>query len=76
MAGYNGHPSWAYWNVALWFGNDEGLYSMARDYIRRTRTRDDAARAILETLTECGITATPDGAKYSLAKVRHAIRGL
>ncbi len=23
---YNGYTNWATWNVALWFGNDEGLY--------------------------------------------------
>ena len=22
----NGHPNWATWNVALWLGNDKGLY--------------------------------------------------
>lgn len=76
MATYNGHPSWAYWNVALWFGNDEGLYNLARDYIRRARNKDDAARAILDTLKECGTTATPDGATYSLSTIRHALRGL
>ena len=30
MSEYNGHPSWDHWNVALWFGNDEPLYRMAR----------------------------------------------
>jgi len=27
---YNGWKNWATWNVALWLGNDEGLYKIAR----------------------------------------------
>ena len=30
MEGYNGWKNWATWNVALWLGNDEGLYKIAR----------------------------------------------
>lgn len=76
MAKYNGHKSYAYWNVALWLGNDEGLYNMARDHIRRAKNRDEAARRIVDDLRECGITKTPDGANYSVSAVRAGIAGL
>ena len=73
---YNGHPSRRLWNLALWFGNDEGLYNLAREAIRRAKTRDEAARAIVEALHDCGSTATPDGYRYSVSGVRYAIRHL
>ena len=28
---YNGWKNWATWNVALWLGNDEGIYHAAVD---------------------------------------------
>jgi len=28
---YNGWKNHATWNVALWIGNDEGLYNLAKD---------------------------------------------
>lgn len=73
MATYNGHKNWNRWNVSLWIANDEGLYSLARGCIRRHRTRDEAARAMLESLAECGITATPDGAPYTVTAIRAAM---
>ena len=73
---YNGHPSHALWNVALWFANDEGLYNMARGEIRRARTKDIAAQRIFEFFADCGIAATPDGVRYSLTNIRYALRGL
>lgn len=76
MATYNGYKNWTHWNVALWIGNDEGLYMLARDTIRRHKTRDAAARAIVNELSEMGITKTPDGARYSITAVRAALSGL
>jgi len=73
---YNGHPSWGYWNVSLWINNDEGLYNLARDAIRHTRTRNAAAEYVMQILRECGMTQTPDGAPYSVAKVIHSMRGM
>lgn len=76
MAKYNGHPSWAHWNVSLWIGNDEGLYATARECIRSTRNRKAAATLMLGTLRDSGITQTPDGANYTVTMIMHAMRGL
>lgn len=73
--GYNGHKCWAYWNVALWIGNDEGLYNAACQNIRRYG-KDAAARIFVKDMADCGITETPDGAKYSISAVREALKGL
>lgn len=53
---YNGWKNWATWNVALWLGNDEALYKMARRFVNYKDLADELER--------CGVPATPDGAKY------------
>lgn len=73
---YQGHKNRNFWNVALWIGNDEGLYRMAREHIRRAKTKDEAARAILAELQSAGVEKTPDGAPYSFSAIRAAIRGM
>lgn len=73
MPAYQGHKNWNHWNVSLWIGNDEGLYQMAKDYIRRCRTRDEAALAFLDALHELKITHTPDGAPYTKTSIRAAL---
>ena len=70
MAMYQGHKNWNHWNVSLWISNDEGLYNLARDAVRRKKTKDAAARYVLDALPE----KTPDGAPYSLSSVRAALR--
>jgi len=72
MAKYNGHKNWNHWNVSLWLGNDEGLYRAAVSAVRRSRTKDQAARALLAELPE----KTPDGAPYTFSSVRAALVGL
>ncbi len=75
MAKYNGHDSYNAWNVSLWINNDEGLYSMARDYARRFN-RADAARYMVEALEEIGAPCTPDGVRYTVTSVRKAMVGI
>ena len=57
---YNGWSDWTTWNCALWIGNDEGLYNMARncvDYI-------DFINNVIDFLPK-----TPDGAIWDEADV-------
>ncbi len=54
---YNGYKNWHTWNVALWLGNDEGLYTYAKDH---TRYSDVAAG-----LSELGVWHTPDGVSFA-----------
>ena len=68
MATYNGHKNYTHWNVSLWINNDEGLYNLAREYVRRHGVRC-AARKLKNELPE----RTPDGARYSLVAIRNAI---
>lgn len=84
MAEYNGHKNWTHWNVSLWIGNDESLYRLACEHVKRAR-RDRcgmprpaeraatiAARRMLADLP----ARTPDGARYSMTAVRAAMVGL
>ena len=67
MTDYNGWKNYETWNVALWLGNDEGLYHLTREWM------EDRERMCYElkdydifrhTLTElCGET-TPDGVRW------------
>lgn len=69
---YNGHESYAAWNVSLWLGNDEGLYRLALAHVRACKNKGVAAKRILIDLPQ----KTPDGVRYSLHTVLLAIRGL
>ena len=56
--GYNGWKNYETWNVALWIGNDEGLYSLAREVSDYAAFKD----AIAELSEGGGIALqTPDG---------------
>jgi hypothetical protein len=55
---YQGWANWQTWNVALWFGNDEGLYHSAIDEARRRGgfDADSAEEFVWEIFPE----GTPD----------------
>ncbi len=54
---YNGWTNYQTWNVALWFGNDEGLYNAYREERERQRFNRERAREFVEGLLPDG---TPD----------------
>lgn len=66
MSKYNGHKNWNHWNVSLWINNDEGLYLMAKDCIRRAGNKDKGAVLFMGYCP----THTPDGAPYSVSSIR------
>lgn len=76
MTTYNGHRNWDYWNVSLWINNDEGLYNLARDCVRRNKTRTLAAQEFVFTLDDVAVDKTPDGAVYTVNNVRAAMVGM
>ena len=55
---YNGWTNYETWNVALWIGNDEGLYNEAR------RLRRRGYNDLVELILDCGSKETPDGVKW------------
>lgn len=61
MTNYNGWKNRETWNVALWLGNDEGLYETARRFKRYSN--------LVEYLAHYGDTHTPDGVSYKSRKV-------
>jgi hypothetical protein len=61
------------WNVALWIGNDEGLYRLAMDCLGRNKTLTMAA---WQFIRDVGTDKTPDGGHYNMTCVREALSGL
>ena len=60
---YNGWTNYETWNVALWIGNDEGLYHLARE----AGNYED----FVDCLESCSFNelSTPDGVNYRDPKV-------
>ena len=62
--GYNGWANYATWNVALWIGNDEGLYHLACDLC-------DGYQELANNLREIGSLETPDGVSWTDSGLDH-----
>ena len=54
---YNGWTNYETWNVALWLGNDEGLYNLACEWA------EHGYKSLSHMLMEMSPT-TPDGVKW------------
>ena len=60
---YNGWTNYETWNVALWLGNDEGLYNLIQD------SSVSSYDYLVQILWDCGLKETPDGVKWSDSKI-------
>ena len=67
---YQGHRSWAAWNVSLWIYNDEWQYRAVRDIAAGPGRIEGKVRQALRLLGD----RTPDGARYTAMNVRLVIR--
>ena len=67
MSTYNGWKNYQTWNVALWIGNDEGLYLAAVDFAERCKGRA-VYRLFVEHEGLAG-SNTPDGIKWDGSKL-------
>ena len=54
---YNGRKNRETWNVALWIGNDEGMYEFAKEC--------GTYENFVEQMREVGMTETPDRVAYN-----------
>ena len=64
---YNGWKNRQTWNVALWIGNDEGMYRAAVDFARSCKSRA-VYRLFVEREGLAG-SNTPDGIKWDGSKL-------
>ena len=67
MSTYNGWKNYQTWNVALWIGNDEGMYRAAVDFARRCKGRA-LYRLFVDSMGLAG-TYTADRVKWDGSKL-------
>ena len=60
---YNGFANHATWNVALWLGNDEGMYNLARGYA------EHGYKSLSHLLVELFGPETPDGVNWQSSEL-------
>jgi hypothetical protein len=60
---YNGWKNRATWNVALWIGNDYGLYKSAVDYVKQHPRQRALYKGFVEYMG-MGQDKTPDNIKW------------
>ena len=65
MTDYNGWANRATWNVALWIGNDQGLYNIARTIVSNGGTYGDFAIQ----MNQMGMSETPDGYSWTATEL-------
>ena len=59
---FNGWLNWFTWNVALWIGNDEFLYDIAKECAHRSI---HPYGEFVDQMLIYGIKETPDGCPFS-----------
>ena len=52
------------------------VYRLAKDCLRSHRNRRDTARAFVQDMNDWGDGKTPNGARYTIANVYAAMKGL
>ena len=60
---YQGWKNYSTWNVALWLGNDEGMYNLARGYA------EHGYKSLSHLLVELFGPETPDGVNWQSSEL-------